>query len=141
MNDPGAIALIDQLSAEESEAERLVPFGQNRRLASLPRARFAIMHALGSAELEGIEGAVPIVRLNPARHADVASAHARTDTTPVGSAVVCRYCNLCSDPTGWTVPFWVNCGSVIAQIDLCNGCARHAIDALDAQPQLGLSVG
>lgn len=138
-NDPGSVAFIDQLNAEYAEAERLVPVGQNRRLASTAHVRAILDRILASADdLDSTTGPVPIIECCRTSFQQRASAHTRQAGSPVGTTVPLTVCNMCFETKNSTVAFWVNCGTVIAQVDLCNSCAKYAIDSLGAVPQIGL---
>lgn len=136
-NDPGTEAFLDQVRAEYAEAGRLVPIGQNRRLASCEGVRGMVQHAIASADFDGTEGSVPLARCHPAFPTSEAAAYTRAGNAPVITRAV-GYCYRCSEATAKTVGFWVNCGRVVVQIDLCVTCAKHAIDHLDAVPQIGI---
>ena len=134
-NDPGKEAFLDQLSAEYAEAERLAPWGQNRSLAD--KCRVAIEHSLTEADLDSTTGSVPVIRCPSFEHAE---AHSRSGVSPVMSTTPVEYCNLCASPMAAALMtgFWVNCGTVIAQLDLCVTCAKYAIDELGATAQSGV---
>ncbi|MGZ0068088.1 hypothetical protein [Microbacterium arborescens] len=137
--DPGMQAEIDQLNAEEAEAVALVPLARNRSLTRDPDIQSRISVALRSTDADS-RCAVPVVRLSPVFGVAAATVHGRDGSQPARSrAAVIVYCNKCNNPTSRTVPFWVNAGSVIIQVDLCDECAAHAIDA-GCEPQLGLPV-
>ena len=135
-SDPGKEAFLDQLRAEYAEAERLAPWGQNRRLASREGVRGMVVHA-ACADFDDTEGPVPLARCHPAFPASEAAAYTRAGNAPVITTAV-GYCNRCSEATAKTVGFWVNCGRVVVQIDLCVTCAKYAIDELGAKAQSGV---
>ena len=134
-SDPGTDAYQDQILAEYAEAERLVPRGQNRRLAT--RCRVTTVHAVARADTDSTTGTVPIIRCPALEHAE---AHSRSGVSPVTGNATVEYCNLCGSPMSATLMtgFWVNCGRDVAQIDLCVTCAKYAIDELGAKAQTGV---
>lgn len=138
-HDPGIVAFVDQLHAENAEARTLVPEGQNRCLTRDPLIRTLIHKTIRSADDE-VAGAVRILRPYASGASEGGYAHPRNGTVPLPHASVIRYCHKCNQPTGFTVPFWINAGWDIVQIDLCDPCAAHAID-VGAIPQVGMREG
>ncbi|MCH6229333.1 hypothetical protein MK786_01085 [Microbacterium sp. CFH 31415] len=128
------IAAFDQTLAEYGDADALCPQGTNRKLLRLAPIRAAIKNALRSADYDSVGGTVPVIQLTGGFTQAIRE---RVGEEPAGRKSTVTYCAYCGDPTGFTTPFWVNCGTVIAQVDLCNACTKHAMDDLDCKPQIG----
>ncbi|WP_029263499.1 MULTISPECIES: hypothetical protein [unclassified Microbacterium] len=130
------IAFKDQLDAEYRDAEQLVPLERNRRLWT--RVTALAVRAFSQdrdTELFSL-GAVPVLRYD----GQSASAHRRENDRPLPhSSVPLVPCAMCHTAMASLMPFWVNSGSVIVQLDLCQPCSAYAVEELDAEPQLSLS--
>lgn len=128
------IAAFDQALAEYGEADALCPQGTNRKLLRLAPIRAAVENALRSADYDSVSGTVPIIQLSGGCTQAIRE---RAGQQPAGRKSTVTYCAYCGDPTGFTTPFWVNCGTAIAQVDLCNTCTKYVMDDLDGRPQIG----
>lgn len=128
------VSTLDQTLAEYSDAAALCPPGRNRRLRSLIGVRHAAVAALRGADYDSVDSPVPILRLVDGAFVGI---RGRTGEEPVPRSATVMRCTNCNDPSGWTTPFWINCGTVVVQVDLCNPCTKYAMDDLAAEPQIG----
>lgn len=134
-SDPGLLAVIDQLNAEDREARSLVPEGQNRQLR---RDRTLSMVIESTLRLSANEAPGPVRILRPSGSLPLDGGHTypREGEQPLAQTSVTSRCHRCFDSTARTVPFWINAGWDVVQVDLCGWCTAWAID-LGCKPQLG----
>ena len=130
--DPGTVAMLDQFEAETSEAERLVPQRRNRSLRRSAEIDRAIAKALRSYDSETDVGPVPILRV---ANGEVITER-RDGLKPAHDTIPLHRCSRCNSSQRRAMPFWINCGHVIFQADLCDTCAEHAIFSMECEPQV-----
>lgn len=117
--------VIDQFDARLHEVAQLAP--HNKLMLANPNIEMAVMQALAKRGDDiVVDGSVPIVRCSPADLSNSAE-HPRNGTAPLPLQAVVARCNNCFEPINQTVPFWIGCGTVIVQIDLCADCADYFV--------------
>ncbi|MDN4473568.1 RING finger protein [Demequina zhanjiangensis] len=129
--DAGTVALLEQFDVETRDAEKLIPLVRNRRLRRHEMIGGWIDKALRSYDSDGEFGPVPVVRIIDCE----VETFRRNGAKPIADDRAQTRCLKCSEAHLGTVPFWINCGHVIFQADLCPTCSDNAVLELDALPQ------
>lgn len=147
-SDPATVSMLDQFDAEIREAEHLAPVWRNRKLLRHPITKMVFDRALSGRDVDCKPAPVLRVNLQSGVKDEAGNlvyqvlTHAREATQPAfDETLAIIRCNRCNEPhnQSTTVPFWINGGHVIVQIDLCASCSDHAVFELEGEPQTTVS--